>query len=163
MLSLRRRRDDRGWDGWHHWVSGYEFEQALADGEGQGILTFCNPWAHKQLDTTERLKNNMLSWLPRWQSGKQSACNADWPGLDPWVREVHLEERAWQLTTVFLPGEELGRLQSISLQRVGHDWSNLECTKGTLRKRLGTGYEISFEFSFKHWGPPYKCSSRNVI
>ena len=108
-------------------------------------------------------RTTCLVGFPGGMSGKQSACNADWPGLDPWVREVHLEERAWQLTTVFLPGEELGRLQSISLQRVGHDWSNLECTKGTLRKRLGTGYEISFEFSFKHWGPPYKCSSRNVI
>ena len=72
---IRGREDEMV--GWHHRLGGLDFEQALADGEGQGILTFCNPWAHKQLDTTERLKNNMLSWLPRWQSGKQSACNAD--------------------------------------------------------------------------------------
>ena len=25
--------------GWHHWLNGYEFEQALVDGEGQGSLT----------------------------------------------------------------------------------------------------------------------------
>ena len=27
--------------GWHHQLNGYEFEQALADGEGQGSLACC--------------------------------------------------------------------------------------------------------------------------
>ena len=27
--------------GWHHWLNGCEFEQALADGEGQGNLACC--------------------------------------------------------------------------------------------------------------------------
>ena len=27
--------------GWHHRLNGYEFEQALGDGEGQGVLTCC--------------------------------------------------------------------------------------------------------------------------
>ena len=39
--------------GWHHRLSGDEFEQALEDGEGQGCLTCCNPWGGKELDTTE--------------------------------------------------------------------------------------------------------------
>ena len=30
--------------GWHHWLDGHEFEQALGDGEGQGSLACCNPW-----------------------------------------------------------------------------------------------------------------------
>ena len=30
--------------GWHHWLSGHEFEQTPRDGEGQGGLTFCSPW-----------------------------------------------------------------------------------------------------------------------
>ena len=46
-------------------------------------------------------------------------------GLDPWVGKIPWR-RAWQPTPVFLPGEsswteELGRLQSMRLQRVGHD------------------------------------------
>ena len=44
-------------------------------------------------------------------------------GRFPWRRK-------WQPTPIFLPGEiswteEPGGLQSIGLQRVGHDWSNL--------------------------------------
>ena len=27
--------------GWHHWLNGQEFEQALGDGEGQGNLACC--------------------------------------------------------------------------------------------------------------------------
>ena len=39
--------------GWHQELSGYEFEQALGDNEGQGSLACCNPWGHKESDTTE--------------------------------------------------------------------------------------------------------------
>ena len=47
------------------------------------------------------------------------------PGFDPWGREIPWR-RAWQPTLVFLPGEspwtgELDGLQSMGLQRVGHD------------------------------------------
>ena len=44
--------------GGHHQLNGHEFEQALRDGEGQGSLTCCSPWGHKELDTTEQLNNN---------------------------------------------------------------------------------------------------------
>ena len=43
--------------GWHHRLSGHEFEQALGDSEGQ-CLTFCSPWHRKESDTTEQLNNN---------------------------------------------------------------------------------------------------------
>ena len=33
--------------GWHHWLNGHEFEQALRDGEGQGSLKCCSPWGCK--------------------------------------------------------------------------------------------------------------------
>ena len=36
--------------GWHHWLNEHEFEKVLGDGEGQGSLTFCSPWGHKDLD-----------------------------------------------------------------------------------------------------------------
>ena len=46
-------------------------------------------------------------------------------GFDPWVGTIPWR-RAWQPTPVFLPGEspwteEPGGLQSMGLQRVGHD------------------------------------------
>ena len=44
--------------GWHHWLTGHEFEQTLKDGKGQGSLACCSPWGHKELDTTEWLNNN---------------------------------------------------------------------------------------------------------
>ena len=44
--------------GWHHWLDGHKCEQTLGDSEGQGSLAYCNPWACKELDMTERLNNN---------------------------------------------------------------------------------------------------------
>ena len=45
--------------GWDHQLDGHEFEQAPEGGEGQGSLVCCSPWSQKQLDTTERLNNNL--------------------------------------------------------------------------------------------------------
>ena len=44
--------------GWHHELNGHEFEQAPADGKGQGSLACCSSWGHKESDTTERLNWN---------------------------------------------------------------------------------------------------------
>ena len=44
--------------GWHPWLNGDEFAQALGDCEGQGNLVCCSPWGRKKLDTTELLNNN---------------------------------------------------------------------------------------------------------
>ena len=41
--------------GWHHWLNGHEFEEALGVGNGQGSLACCSLWGHKELDTTEKL------------------------------------------------------------------------------------------------------------
>ena len=32
--------------------------QIPGDGEGQGSLECCSPWGHKELDMSQRLKNN---------------------------------------------------------------------------------------------------------
>ena len=39
--------------GWHHQLTGYECEQALGDGEGQGSLACCSPRGHKESDMLE--------------------------------------------------------------------------------------------------------------
>ena len=46
--------------GWHHWLNGHEFEQALGDSKGQGSLACCSPWGREESDTTERLNNSSV-------------------------------------------------------------------------------------------------------
>ena len=41
--------------GWHHWLDGHEFEQALGVADGQGGLVCCCSWGRKESDTTEWL------------------------------------------------------------------------------------------------------------
>ena len=64
--------------------------------------------------------------FPGGSDSKESICNAEdlgstWVGNIPW-------RRAWQPTSIFLPGESheqrslAGYIQSIGSQRVGHDW-----------------------------------------
>ena len=51
--------------GWHHQLTGHEFEQTPGDGEGQGSLACCTPQDCKESDMTERLNNNLWVWEPR--------------------------------------------------------------------------------------------------
>ena len=43
--------------GWHHQLSGREFEQALGHSEERGSLACCSPWGPKELNMTELLNN----------------------------------------------------------------------------------------------------------
>ena len=57
--------------------------------------------------------------------GKELACDVGNLVFHPWVGKIS-RRRAWQPTPVFLPGEspwteESSRLQSVGLQRVGHN------------------------------------------
>ena len=38
--------------GWHHRLSGHEYEEALGDSEEQGSLEWCSLWSHKESDMT---------------------------------------------------------------------------------------------------------------
>ena len=40
---------------WHHWLNGLEYEWTPGDGDGQGGLTCCDSWGHKESDTNEWL------------------------------------------------------------------------------------------------------------
>ena len=57
-IEGRRRRDDRGWDGWMALSTQWAWIWALGDREGQGSLACCSSWGCKELDTTEWLNNN---------------------------------------------------------------------------------------------------------
>ena len=39
--------------GWHHRLSGHEFDQALGVGDGQGSLESCSPLGRKELGIIE--------------------------------------------------------------------------------------------------------------
>ena len=58
-----------GMVGWHHWLYGHEFEQALGVGDGQGKRACSSPWDHKDLDTPEWLNCHheaqmlLMQWL----------------------------------------------------------------------------------------------------
>ena len=49
---------------WHLRLNGHEFEKSHGDSEGQGSLAWCNPWDHKDSNTTQQLdkknKKNLL-------------------------------------------------------------------------------------------------------
>ena len=38
--------------GWHHRLTGHEFEQIPEDGEAQGSLVCGSPWGHREWDMT---------------------------------------------------------------------------------------------------------------
>ena len=46
--------------GWHHQLTGDEFEQTPGVGDGQEGLACCSPWGRKESDTTERLNQTEL-------------------------------------------------------------------------------------------------------
>ena len=76
-----------------------------------------------------------LNWL-NWKRQKASLMR---PGFDPWVGKSPWK-RAWQPTSVFLPGEPArtvkpGGLQSMGLQRVGHSWVTKH-TQSTNRQKI---------------------------
>ena len=58
--------------GWYHQLEGYEFEQALGVGDGQGSLACCNPWDCKESDTTELNWTNIAGQAPLSSTLSQS-------------------------------------------------------------------------------------------
>jgi len=52
--------------GWHHWLSGHEFEQTLGDGERWESLVCCSSWSCKESDVAQQLNNEQCKstvWL----------------------------------------------------------------------------------------------------
>ena len=43
--------------GWHHRLSGHEFEQTPGDNEGQRSLLCCRPWGCNESEMIEQLNN----------------------------------------------------------------------------------------------------------
>ena len=66
--------------GWHHQLSGHEFEQTRGNGEGQGSLASCSLWGRKKLDVPEQLNNSNKGGRRRFgraRSGKLLASKSE--------------------------------------------------------------------------------------
>ena len=68
---------------------------------------------------------NIVFWLPRWLSGKESTSQSRRRGFDPWVRKIP-RRRKWRPTLVFVPGKSHGQGSLVGYtpwghKRVGHD------------------------------------------
>ena len=69
--------------------------------------------------------------LPRWRSGKESACQCKRSrrhGFDPWVRKIPCRWE-WQPTPVFLPGKSHGQRSLAWNCRVRCDWAHTKTPK----------------------------------
>ena len=81
--------------------------QTSGDSEGQGSLGCYSVWGCKELDMTERLSNNRGA-----DTGKESVGRMERVAMAP-----HSSTLAWKIPWM----EEPGGLQSMGLQRVGHN------------------------------------------
>ena len=133
--------------GWHHWLNGHEFEQALGVFDGQGSLACCSPWSRKQLDIAEQLnwlilliiyfsdapfiKSGPLVWcsssvrmgFPGGSENKESACSTVDLGSIPGSEISPGEENGYPLQYSCLENSmNREAWQAIVQQRVGHNW-----------------------------------------
>ena len=74
------------------------------------------------------LKKIALLKLPKWLSGKASACQYRRRGFDPWVGMI-LWRRKWQPTLVFLPGKSHGQRSLVGYSPWGSKESHKTVTK----------------------------------
>ena len=65
--------------GWHHRLNGREFEWTPGVSDGQGGLSCCNSWDHKESDTTEQLN---------WTELKDFYCDLVYLWI--WILCTHL-------------------------------------------------------------------------
>ena len=73
-IEGRRRRGDRGWDGWMAPL--IQWTWVWANSRRQGSLVCCGPWCCKESDTIERL--NKLPRALRRQPGEQGVAPKGW-------------------------------------------------------------------------------------
>ena len=71
--------------GWHHWLNGHEFEQALGVGDGKESLACCSPWDCKELDATEWLNWNWMYYFILCITSFNTSCKV-WTSTIPFYR-----------------------------------------------------------------------------
>ena len=70
-------------------------------------------------------------WLPRWYSGKESACQYKRCRFNPWVGKIPWR-RKWQPTPILLPGKFHGQRSLVGYSLWGRkEWDMIEHTYQT--------------------------------
>ena len=114
-----------------HWRRKWQPTPVFLPGESQGqgawwaaVYGVAQSWTRlKRLGSSCSSKGYI--GLPRWLSGKESACQCRRLGFDPWVGKI-LWRRKWQPIPAVLLGEFNGQRSLIGCspwgpKRVGHD------------------------------------------
>ena len=101
--------------GWHYWLNGHEFEQALGVGDGQGSLACFRLQGRKESDSTEQL--NWTETAQPWSGGLEEQQQQQNPPL-PLQYQSHLSPQncsadhsqpLWPVSRA-LPSQWRGRL-----------------------------------------------------
>ena len=139
IRDIRRRGRQVEMAAWHHQVDAREFEWTPGVGDGQGGLVCYDSWDHKELDMTE-----WLNWTERLHFTSLHMGVSGSTGASPVAQMLNnltpmQETRVWSLgqedplekgvpthSSIFawrIPWtKEPCGLQSMGLQRVGHNW-----------------------------------------
>ena len=98
------------------------------------------------------IREEAVLGLPRWHSGKESACQCRSHrrhGFNPWVGKIPWR-RGWQPTPVFLPGESHG-------QRGLAGYSPWDCKELSMTEHTHT------QAAFQRSQPPTLCPSASGL
>ena len=88
-----KRTTEEEMAGWHHWLDGHESEWTPGVRDEQGGLASCDPWGHKESDTTERLNWTELrewSYLENVYTSISDSSAFPKPSLCSWKFSVHV-------------------------------------------------------------------------
>ena len=96
-------------------------------GGGKGYPLLENPMGcrvHGVTKSQTELSDFIIAFTFRECSGKESACQCERHGFDPWVRKISWRG-AWQSTPAFLPGESHGQRSLVGYSPRGHKESDM--------------------------------------
>ena len=96
-------------------LNGHEFGWTPGVGDGQGGLACCSSWGGKEPDMTERL--NWTDWIDDKIEGREG----DDKERDGWMTSATQWTWVWANSGRWWRTEKPGVLQSVGLQRVGHN------------------------------------------
>ena len=121
------------------------------------LFPFCRSSPHGPVPSRKGRGEQLGSWtharsgdrfggreqcLPRWLSGKESACQCRRLGFHPWIRKIPWR-RKWQPTPVFLPKKSHGQRSLAGYNpwshRVRHDWLSTHACNNRERSKENRG------------------------
>ena len=108
------------------WPSKATPSSSFVDGRSCDVETRMRSYTTFEKETFKRNKLEPGLTHGQWVKNLPAVQETQETWFDPWVWQIPWRKK-WQPTPVFLPVdspwiEELGRLQSMGSQRVGHDW-----------------------------------------